>query len=182
MKNQGWRNRPAFLTRLSSRERRVVVVGTILSVLIGVYFLWLEPTLSRTRKLDRLIPQKEAQAAAFAVQQELYLSLSQKILQAERRMHGARSPLVFVEEIAAQNRLREKIVSIRPLPTQTRLSYQEVSAEVKIEQVRFAEALPFLRALELAPAKIQRLAIKSRFSDSSLLDITFVVSSYSNNE
>ena len=40
--------------------------------------------------------------------------------------------------------------------------------------------LPFLTAIESAPyyLRVKRLAMKSRFSDSTYLDVTFVVSSY----
>ncbi len=166
------------LGRFSLRERRVMTVGATLAVLILGYFIGLEPTLERMSRLDRLIPQKEAQVEAFGAQRAKYLALSQTIRQVERQMDRVRSPLVFVEEIAAQNQLRGNIVSIRPLPTQARPPYQEVSAEVKMEKVRLAQIIPFLREVEQAPARIRRLDIKARFSDPNLLDVTFVVAAY----
>jgi hypothetical protein len=164
-----------WISRLSSRERRVVAVGVVLTISILGYFLWLDPTLSRMQKLDRLIPQKEEQTTAFETQRAAYLALSQKVQQAERQMRGARSPMVFVEEVAGP--LRGNIVYVRPLPTQATPPYQETSAEVKMENVRLTQVIPFLREVAQT-SRIRRLAMKARFSDPSLLDVTFVVSSY----
>lgn len=171
-----------FLMRLSSRERWVLGGGAILGFLLVVYFSLLGPTLERMALLDRLIPQKEKELQDFARLQEEYRTISQGIQEVQRRIPAANqfSPLSFLEETAARNQIRSNIAYIRPMVPQLQEPYREIPVEVKVENVTLARIVPFLTSIENAPfvLRIKRLSMKTRFSDPTFMDITFVVSSY----
>jgi hypothetical protein len=93
---------------------------------------------------------------------------------------GTFSLLSFVEETAATQQMRNRLVSIRPQPTQSLPPYREVSAEVKLESVTLPQVVAYLTALDRAPQRIRvkSLRLKTRYADPKLLDGSFVVATY----
>lgn len=171
-----------FLMRLSPREKWVLGGGGTIAFLLIFYFVLVGPLWERMEILDRLIPQKEKEAREFAALKGEYLTVSQGIQEIERRLPTTNqfSPLSFLEETAAKNQIRPNIAYIRPLSPQLHDPYREIPVEVKVENVTLARIVPFLAAVENAPfpVRIKRLSMKTRFSDPSLMDVTFLVSSY----
>jgi hypothetical protein len=109
--------------------------------------------------------------------------VSKEIDAIERRLpkESSFSPLSFLEENAAKNRIKGNIAFIRPLASQEHKSqYREVPVEVKVEKVTLAQIIPFLAALEKSNhrLRIKRLSMKTRFSNPDLMDVTFLVLSY----
>lgn len=168
--------------RLSPRERWILGGGAVLGLVLIVYSMLVGPILDRMAILDRLIPQKEKEAREFAALKGEYLSVSEGIQQIERRLPTTNqfSPLSFLEETATKNQIRPNIAYIRPLAPQLHDPYREIPVEVKVENVTLARMISFLSAVENAPypIRIKRLTMKTRFSDPSLMDLTFLVSSY----
>lgn len=171
-----------FVNRLSPRERWILGGGGLVALLLVGYVALLGPAWERMTQLDRLIPQKEKEAGEFANLRENYVAVSNGIREMERRLpvQNQFSPLSFLEENATKNQIRTNIAYIRPLAPQIHEPYREIPVEVKVENVTLARIIPFLSAIENAPhiLRIKRLTMKTRFSDPSLMDITFVVSSY----
>lgn len=167
---------------LSNRERWVLGGGGVLALFLIVFFTLINPTLERMIQLDDLIPRKEKSLRELIKLQGEYLIASQEIQLLERRLPagGTFSPLSFIEENAAKNQIRNNIAFIRPLTTATHKSYKEVPVEVKVENVTLSQMIPFLTAIENAPhrLRIKRLAIKTRFSNPDMMDVTFLVLSY----
>lgn len=168
--------------RLSSRERWVLVGGGLVALLLIGYAMLFAPAWERMTLLERLIPRKENEVREFAQLKDEYLSISEGIRTIEERLptENKFSPLSFLEEKAARNQIRGNIAYIRPLAPQVHASYREILVEVKVENVTLARVIPFLNAIETAPyaLRLKRLALKTRFSDPTLMDITFLVSSY----
>ena len=171
-----------FWVRLSPRERWILGGGIGLGLLLLLYFMLIGPFWDRMVILDRLIPQKEKELREFAALKGEYLAMSQGIQEIERRLPATNqfSPLSFLEETATRNQIRPNIAYIRPLAPQVHDPYREIPVEVKVENVTLARIIPFLSAVENAPypVRIKRLAMKTRFSDPTLMDVTFLVSSY----
>ena len=168
--------------RLSNRERWMLGGGTAIAFFLIVFFTLIDPTLERMTQLDELIPRKEKSLRELMQLKEEYLAASQEIHSLEKRLPagGVFSPLSFIEEHAAKNRIRNNIAFIRPLTPAVNKSYKELPVEVKVENVTLSQIIPFLTAIENAPhhLRIKRLAIKTRFSNQDIMDVTFLVLSY----
>ncbi|MFQ5580289.1 MAG: hypothetical protein ACE5FZ_06725 [Nitrospiria bacterium] len=170
------------LRRLSSRERWVLGGGLLLAFFLIGYANFFAPAWERMSLLERLIPRKENEVREFVQLKDEYLRISEGIRNIEERLptENKFSPLSFLEEKAARNQIRSNIAYIRPLAPQVHASYREILVEVKVQNVTLARVIPFLNAIETAPytLRIKRLSLKTRFSDPTLMDISFLVSSY----
>lgn len=157
--------------------------GGIAALSLIVYFMLADPALQRMTQLERLIPRKERDFSELVNLRQEYHAISDEIDALEKRLplEGGFSPLSFLEENAAKNRIKNNIAFIRPLTPQEHQSrFREVPVEVKIEKVTLPQIIPFLNALENSPhpLRIKRLSMKTQFSDPDLLDVTFLVLSY----
>jgi len=171
-----------FLLRLSGREKWMLGGGGIVALFLITYFMWIDPVLIRMEKLEKLIPRKQQALQELLVLKEEYSEVAQKIEVIEKGLpaESAFSALAFLEDNAKRNRIRDKIAFIRPLSPQLKKPYREIPVEVKIQNVKLRQIIPFLIAIEKAPQglRIKRLAMKTRFSDPDKMDLTFLVLSY----
>jgi type II secretory pathway component PulM len=171
-----------FWERLSSRERTFLTVGMGLSVvLLGYHFLF-SPFMDRLRMMDRLISQKENEIVEISQLQKQVQAAQQKIAGVESRIAQDRgfSLFSYLEGIAVKNQIKDKIIFIRPQPSQVSGDYREVAVEVKMESVTLAQAVKFLETIQVSPQflRVKRAQLKTRYNDPRLLDGTFVVASY----
>lgn len=172
-----------FLIRLSTREKWMLGGGAVIAASLILYFALVDPTLQRMAQLDSLIPRKERDLRDLLLLKQEFQGVSKEIVDIERRLpaQSSFSPLSFLEENAAKNRIKGNIAFIRPLAAQEHQSqYREVPVEVKVEKVTLSQIIPYLTALENSPhrLRIKRLSIKTRFSNPDLMDVTFMVLSY----
>ena len=171
-----------FLIRLSKRERWMLGGGGVLALFLIVFFTLVDPALQRMRQLDDLIPRKARALETLTRLQAEYLNVSREIRRIEARLpaEGVFSPLSFIEENAAKNRIRNNIAFIRPLAPESHKGYRAIPVQVKVENVTLFQIVPFLTAIEQAPhyLRIKRLSIKTRFSNPDMMDVTFLVLSY----
>jgi len=170
-----WRER-------SDRERVVLGLGAVAVAIMLGYGLVIDPLLARSARLDRLIVQRQADLERVTRLAEEYGEAAGRIAAVDRTIAspGTFSLLSFVEETAATQQMRNRLVSIRPQPTQSLPPYREVSAEVKIESVTLPQVVAYLTALDRAPQRIRvkSLRLKTRYADPTLLDGSFVVATY----
>ncbi len=171
-------NRMAFL---SSRERGVLAAGVLLLFVIVGYVFWLGPIREDTTRLTRLIPKKEKDIRAFAVLRDRYLVLRGDVDAVERQFPPKEfSLLSFLEENANRNNIGGNVTYIRPLTPETHEPYRNNKVEVKIANVHLVDMVSFLGTIERMPysLRIGSLSIRTHRSDPSLMDATFVISSY----
>jgi type II secretory pathway component PulM len=171
-----------FWVRRSSRERAFLTIGAVLSViLLGYHFLF-SPFVDRLRIVDRLITQKESEIVEMSQLRKQVLAAQQKISGVENRIVQYKGFSLFstVEGIAVKNHIKDKIVFIRPQPSQVLGDYREVAVEVKVESVTLAQTVKFLETIQASPQflRVKRAQLKTRYNDPRLLDGTFVVASY----
>lgn len=173
----------SFLIRLSTREKWMLGGGSIIALFLIIFFFLVDPALQRMAQLDNLIPRKERDLSELLVLKQEFQGVSKEIDAIERRLplQSSFSPLSFLEENAAKNKIKGNIAFIRPLAAQEHKSqYREVPVEVKVEKVTLSQIIPFLTALENSTnrLRIKRLSIKTRFANPDLMDVTFLVLSY----
>ncbi|HLB02588.1 MAG TPA: hypothetical protein VJM77_05595 [Nitrospiria bacterium] len=169
--------------RFSTRERIFLSVGAVLTIaLLGYHFL-VSPFVDRLRMLDRLTIQKEKEIVELSQLREQYLILQRKISAVEGRIAKSEegfSLFSYLEGISVKNQVKDRIVFIRPQPSQVFGDYREIAVEVKVENVTLAQVVNLLDAIQGSPQflRIKRAQFKTRYNDPRLLDGTFVVSSY----
>ncbi len=172
-----------FILRLSTREKWMLGGGSLTALSLLIFFLLVDPALTRIVRLDQLIPRKEQALRELLQLKEEYQALSKQVQIVENQLpiESTFSPLSFLEENAEKNRIKDKIAFIRPLtPEEHQSLYREVPVEVKVEKVTLSQIIPFLSALEKGPhrLRIKRLSMKTQFSNPDLIDVTFLVLSY----
>lgn len=150
--------------------------------LLGYHFM-VSPFVDRLRMLDRLTIQKEKEIVELSQLREQYLILQRKILAVEGRIAKSEegfSLFSYLEGMAVKNQIKDRIVFIRPQPSQVFGDYREIAVEVKVENVTLAQMVNLLDAIQGSPQflRIKRAQFKTRYNDPRLLDGTFVVSSY----
>ncbi len=169
--------------RFSPRERAFVVLGSVVVIaLVGFQFL-LSPYLDRLKVLDRLILQKEREVLELNALRTEFLSAREKVRSAEARIVEASdgfSLFTHVEETAARQGVKDRIIFIRPQAAQLLSNYREVSVEVKFESMALAQVVGLLEAFQNSRGfvRIKRVELKTRYNDPERLDGTFLVATY----
>jgi len=170
-----------YLARTSARERMMLLGGGLCTAILLLWALALEPMLSGVDKLERLTERKAVAAT------ELSALLSEYQAQAGRMGSAARaepvkgfSLLSFLEGLSAKSHIKGNIKYMRPATSDVSEEIREYSVEIKVANIRLPAMVELLTAVERAPhaLRVKRLHVKRRFSDASLLDVTFVVSRY----
>lgn len=172
-----------FWAKRSPREQLFLTVGLLFTVALMGYQFGLSPFLDRLTRLDRLIQQKEKEIVEITQLRDQYLLASQKVSAIESRLSTDKegfSLFSYVEGIAVKERIRDRIIFIRPQPAQVSGNYREVAVEVKMEGVNLPQVVSFLQGIQSSPQylRIKRAQFKTRYNDPKLLDGTFVLASY----
>jgi len=112
----------------------------------------------------------------------MILSQEYRQAQAEGGGRGVVPPgfsiLSYLEGLADQSRIREKIEYMRPGNVESKGKNKEVSVEIKLNGVLLSELTDLLFRIEKGgqtPLIIHRLMVRSRFADPRELDATFTV-------
>ncbi|MBI3608738.1 MAG: type II secretion system protein M [Nitrospirae bacterium] len=170
-----WRER-------NDRERLVLGLGAAAVAIMLGYGLVIDPLLARSARLDRLIVQRQADLERVTRLVGEYREAEGRVTGSNRAIAspGTFSLLSFLEETASGQQVRNRLVSIRPQPTQALPPYHEVSAELKMESVTLPQVVAYLTALDHAPQRIRvkSVRLKTRYADPKLLDGSFVVATY----
>jgi len=172
----------SFFQKISHREKIFLLGGSSLVGLIVLYLYFIDPAQSKSILLSQLIPKKESEMQSFHALSNEYLLLANGMKSLENRLPQSNqfSLLSYIEKIAEQNQVRDKIVNIRSMTAVLQLPYQEIPMEVKMEAIPLARIISFLATIETAPyyLRIKRLNMKTRYDEPDQLDVTFVVSAY----
>jgi general secretion pathway protein M len=172
-----------YINRLSNREKVIIVMGLIGAIAILVYGSVVAPLVERYTNLNRVIKQKESQYYEILKLREEYLALNKEYTELEKAASRAKegfSPLTFMEGVSVQAKIKDKVVSMKPMLTPMGENYRESSIEVKIEKVVLEQTMRYLHLIESSeyPLKVKTLHLKSRFDDPGLMDVSVVVSFY----
>ena len=172
-----------YINKLSNREKTIIVMGLIGAIAILVYGSVVAPLVERYTNLNRVIKQKESQSYEILKLREEYLALNKEYTELEKAASKAKegfSPLTFMEGVSVQAKIKDKVVSMKPMLTPMGENYRESSIEVKIERVVLEQTMRYLHLIEGSeyPLKVKTLHLKSRFDDPGLMDVSVVVSFY----
>ncbi len=167
----------------AQREQYMLLGGGII-ILVFLLVDWVVlPTVERMKRLDRMISEKERQIGTFDQLSQTYQQTHDRLDAIISKLGQQRvgfSLVAYIEQMTIAQRVNYAVVALRPYTSAPFEGYQETAVELSLEKVSLAQTVSFLQALESSPHYIQvkRFSMKSRFSDSSLLDIQVIVSSY----
>jgi hypothetical protein len=168
---------------LTDRERRLLLIGGVLTVLAALYAVVIDPLLDRIDVLDQQLATKTRAIRELAALAEDYRPLQTRLTQLEARMApagGGFSLPSFLEETASATRIRDRIAAMQPQVVPPSQGYKEYSVEVRFDGVALPSLLDFLGRLEASPTLIQikRFHMKPRYDAPHFFEASLRISAY----
>lgn len=170
----------AFWNRLAPRERLLLSVAVVTTVVLSLYsFVW-DPLQSNQVLLQRRIAIKEKELAAIQRQRDQYLILKRQ-MEANQAAGSETDPsfnlFAYVQAAIAQAVSKEHITSMNP-STKNIGEYVEQLVEIKLQQINLQQITDLLYRVEKGehPLRFSRLNIKKRFNDIYNFDVAATVS------
>lgn len=171
----------AYLSRLSPRERLIVVGGGLGAIVLVFWAFLVDPAFTEAKKLDRLTARKQGTAVELSEILADYRQLEAKMGEAASRPVDKNfSLLSFLEGLSSRARIKDNIKYMRPTTSDVTGTVREHSVEIKVAKVGLSAMVDVLTQVERAPhsLRVKKLHIKRLYSDPDLLDVTFVVARY----
>ena len=149
-------------------------IGVFLILFFGLFIL---PISREKGNLEARIAKKRQELKEMMVLAQSYEGPAR---QSEIRggIPAGFSILSYLEGLADQARIREKIEHMKPGSTETRGKGKEVSVEVKLKSVSLSELVNYLFHIEQGgkhPLIVRRMMVRSRFSNPHELDATLTI-------
>lgn len=168
--------------RLSTRERGIIAAAAAFLVGVAAWLGVWEPLNEHMNLLDRKLEAKRAEHREIQTLAERFGHLKERIGRIEADLHRTRdfSILSYLEGLATRERVKDRIVQMKPKGGETTRFYRESAVEIKMERVRLNELGSYLFQVENSPEllRIKQLQIRPRFDDPDQLDVKFQVSAY----
>ncbi len=168
--------------RLSTRESVALLVGAVVVLGTGFWVGVWEPIQAHLALLDRRVAAKRTEHRQIGELAVRFEGLRGRIagIEDDLRRHRDFSVLSYLEGLAKEARLQDRIVQMKPRAAEVTRYYRENAVEIRMEKVRLPDLVRYLDQVEHAKAllRIKQLQIRPRFDDPNLLDVRFQVSSY----
>jgi len=176
-------NLRVYFSHLSRREKTVISIGLAISVSIIIYGFILSPWIERYNNLERIIKRKEMQYTEMVQLQKEYLRLRKKLEDLEKVASRGRhnfSLLAFMEGISTKAKIKDHVISMKPLTFPVGEHYRESAVQVKIERVVLEQIVEYLKLIERSPRplRVKTLHIRNRYDEPGMLDVNITVSFY----
>lgn len=170
-----------LLSRLSPRERVLVIAASIFISGALVYGVLVDPLLSKQRDYRTWSKGALDDLVQFRMLAKQYHEVESSLKDIERRVSTGRSGSSLLSAMEADARklgLADRIASMKPFTNDLESGMVQTSVEMRIEKINLRELVGFLETVEKGSnmVKTGRLRIKSRFDDPELLDATILVS------
>ncbi len=170
-----------YFDRLAPRERLLLVVAAVSTVLIlGYTFIW-DPLQVNMEQLSRRIALKEKELVELQREREYYLELLRQL-----EAYGDISEvdpnfnlLGYLQGVVTAAVSRDKILSLNPStrPKPEAPEFLEEMVEIKLTQVALPQIVDLLHRVEKGdhPLHFSRVAIKKRPNDPYSFDVQAIV-------
>jgi len=166
---------------LSNRERTLVgLAGGVIA--FSILFLGIiQPIASLADNIENRVDAAEQQLLVMNRLRRQYDVVNAGLTQVEgqiRANHEQRNLLTLLESLAAQSSIR--VDSMEERKAQDDEKFKETRVEVRLKSVTLRDTVTYLHAIESSDQllTVKSLRIKNRTDKSSLLDVTFNVSTF----
>lgn len=176
-----WTPIARYFDRLAPRERVLLMVAAVATVLIlGYSFVW-DPLQVNMQQLERRISLQEKKLVELQRQREYYLDLLRQL-----EAYGDISEvdpnfnlLGYLQGVVTTALSREKIASLNPTtrPKPEAPEFLEEMVEIKLTQVTLPQIVDLLHRVEKGdhPLHFSRVGIKKRLNDPYSFDVQAIV-------
>jgi type II secretory pathway component PulM len=170
---------PGF--RLSTREKRILVLGSAFIALLIVIFGWVLPTLDRIKRLDRAIASErerlEEVRRLHGAIQEMSDREARAQEQLKKRVAEAFSIASVVEGMAREVQVMEQVQYLKPEQAKVSDQYRESSVSLKMGEITPEQLVDFLYRIESSDRflKVRSLQIRTNPKEAKKLDVTLTV-------
>ena len=175
------------MMRLTKREQWFAVILAAFVVVWTAYGLAIKPACDRIATLQRIIPDKERELAETQAGSRQYAAMRKEMADIQSRF-ARQDPNFelpsFLESMIEQHRLTERLVNMQRNTLQSQPGYAQTAVEINFENIRLAELVDFLRAIEGsdAPTTVGYLHIRRSENHAATLDATVQVLSPQRNQ
>ncbi len=168
---------------MSWRERTFVLAGLATVAVCLVWVVMIDPLIQELENLDRAIVRNQRILRDVDILGTEYVAVRGQLTQVEAKAVTGTvkfALLPYLEEVAGQTQVRDRVTSMEPHQLPPALGYRETAAEVRLEGVHMQQVLGFLSRLEQGPnmVRVKRLQLKPRFDTPHLMEATLRVSTY----
>ena len=168
---------------LSSRERMILLAGSLVVGLSLLFVIVVDPLLTKLEQLERQAVRKQKDIRELAALSQEYAVKQARLKKAEGRMPPVDSHfslITFMEEAATSAHVRERITGMQPQVQALAQGYQETAVDLRLDGVQLPELLALLVAIDQAPygLQVRHLQIRPKFDNPVNLDATVRVLSY----
>jgi Tfp pilus assembly protein PilO len=177
-----------FVARLTSawnnllpRERFLCGVAAGCSVFAILFVGIVQPIVSLSTNIENRVEAAEQQLVVMNRLRRQYDVVNTSLKKVEDRIlanHEKRNLLTLLESLASSSSIR--VDSMEERKAQDDSKFRETRVEVKLKKVSLRDTVTYLHAIESSDRllTVKSLRIKNRTDKSSLLDVTFHVSTF----
>ena len=166
---------------LSDRERVLLAATAACAVVVLLFFAVVSPLLALVDRTSSGVGTAQQQLELMQRLTSEHAEVNARVSAVERKIRakGQNSNiLTLLESLASTSGV--KIESMEERQAQANERYRETKVEVELKSVTLTQAVNYLHNIEQSAQllSIKTLRVKSRSDESSLLDVTFAVSSF----
>lgn len=169
---------------MSYREKIMVFTCGLIICLSLFYFAMLVPAQDKTKKLTRMIAQREKDIIDIKRLKEKLMKIRKKYQTIENKLNSIEndfSPFTFLETVAQKSKLRDKITSINPQMPIDAGEYKGTTLEIKINKASLSEIVEYLYRIENSNywIKINKLVLKTEYGETNKFNARLTIASFS---
>ena len=167
--------------KLSTRDKRALVVGILILGIVLLFFGWISPRLERIKRLDRAIASEtrrlEQVRGLFQAVSELNEREARIQEQMRKRTMDVTSVASAVESLAKETSVMEQVQYLKPEQAKVSEQFREASVALKMVEVTLPKLVEFLYRVESSERvlRVKNLQVRLNPKDNSKLDVSLVI-------
>jgi general secretion pathway protein M len=165
---------------LTQKDRRALVIGISSLVIFLLVQFVLFPVLDKRKRLERGITSKEKALVEMKEMQTRYGQLSRQSNTIEQRVTERSKEFglfAFLEKKAAETKVKENIVYMKPSDASGEGALQQIMVEMKLNAVNLKQLVAFLEGIESPDniVELKRISIQENKKQPGTLDVIMQV-------
>jgi type II secretory pathway component PulM len=167
--------------KLSSRDKRALVVGILILGIVLLFFGWISPRLERIKRLDRAIASETRRLEQVRGLSQAVSELNEREARIQEQMRkrtmDVTSVASAVESLAKETSVMEQVQYLKPEQAKVSEQFREASVALKMVEVTLPKLVEFLYRVESSERvlRVKNLQVRLNPKDNSKLDVSLVI-------